>query len=153
MFQNGKQNASILLPSRPLGICNGLVFVWLFVCLFMCHKMEFYQNGLINWASFSQTGYPLADPASCYNEIWVSLKIKVLPSRTLSQTLNSADFSAFCHCMTIVANVWRTTIASSSQWASTLVYTTTAMTQRVARVRLRQPRLHLWVQGSAKFHA
>jgi len=58
-------------------------------------------------------------------------KIRVgllLPSGTLSQTL---DFDKF-------HRVRPTTVASLSHWTSTFVYNMVGVTQRVARVRLRQ---------------
>jgi len=88
------------------------------------------------------TQAPSAYPARCWKGILISPKIRVLPSRALFQT---PIFLLFCRSMSIVASVVNlvrpTTVASLPHRTSTFVYNTMGVTQRVARVRLRQPRL------------
>jgi len=63
---------------------------------------------------------------------------------TLCQTLYLEQFRHGTSTVASVVNLFRpTTVASLSHWTSTVVYNTMSVTQRVARVRLRQLRLAL----------
>ena len=88
------------------------------LCLFARHKSEFCRNGWKDPAGFGiESIHPLIlhCVVTC-KEILVSLKITLLPSETLSQTLNLTDF--FRHVTSTVAIVVDlvrlTTVASLS---------------------------------------
>jgi len=104
------------------------------------------QDGLVskgqrmNWPSVFQYRTYRRFMLHCANGMWnVISKTKVFSSRTLVKT---ADFR---HGPSTVAGfvnlVQLTTVTSLSYWASIFVYNTMNVTQRVARVCLRQLRL------------
>jgi len=69
------------------------------VCLSQAGVLSKHLNGL-NW-------FLAQRPPSAYSTLCceVSPKIGVPPSRTLSQSLNLADFLLFCHVMSAIASV------------------------------------------------
>jgi len=94
---------------------------------------------------------PSAYSTLCCRGIWVCPEIMVLPSGTLSRTL---ELEKFHHRTSTVAGVvslvWPTTITSLSHWASTFVYNKMCMWQRVARVLLQQLTLVCLLQAIIK---
>ena len=75
----------------------------------------------------------------CYEGFWVSPKIReVLPSESLSQTLDSEKFRQVTSIVTsVVQSVWLTTVASSSLGESSIVYNTVLCIVRVRPWELR----------------
>jgi len=68
------------------------------VGLFVCPSVRLSQAGTVSkrldassW--FSAWRFPSTYPTLCCKEIWVSSKIRVLPSGTLSQTPDSENFT------------------------------------------------------------
>jgi len=58
------------------------------------HNPVFYRNNWTNRAGFGmEASFHLGYPTLCYKEIWVSPKIRALPSGTLSQTPNLENFA------------------------------------------------------------
>ena len=116
----------------------------LLVCLSVfCHKSEFYRNGYKRTELVFDTELTLRLFVHCVIRKLVYLqKTTVLPSGTLSRTL---DLEKFRQCTSTVARVVNivppTTIASLSHSASTFVYNTMGVTQRVSGVRQQQLRL------------
>jgi len=86
------------------------------VCPSVCHKSK--QLDGLSW--FLVQSRPSAYPTPRYKEIRAASKRRVLPSRTLSQTLNLAIFwGLFGHSMSIAA-IQPMTVVSSSHWVSTV---------------------------------
>ena len=113
--------AMALSPSVRLSVCQNPVFCW------KCMRGS-------RW--FWSRRLPSACPTMFGDS--VSPKIRVIPSRTLSKTLDLEKFSNGTAAVATVVDLVRpTTVATLSHWASIFVYNTMAVTQRVARVGLR----------------
>ena len=111
---------------------------WPSVCLSVCLSQVGVLSKRLNGSSiysFWHRGYP---PLILH---CVCLNIRVLPSGIVT----SSELSRFfCFLPQHVDRHKRCQLSSTdglSSWASTFVYDTMGVTQRVARVRLRQPRL------------
>ena len=63
------------------------------VSVSVCHKSEFYRNGWTNRAVFLALELHSTYPTLCYKKTHVSLKIRVLPSGILLQTLDLEYFA------------------------------------------------------------
>jgi len=74
------------------------------LCLSVCHKLVFYQNGYTNRAGFWHGSFL---PTLSCKEIQVPSKIKVLPSGTLLQTLDLENFATAYRSSKRVVNLAR----------------------------------------------
>jgi len=72
-----------------VSICHGNS-VCLCVCLCVC---ALYQNGCMDRADFFARRFPLTYTTMYFNEIMAPPKIRVVPSRTLSQSLDLENFT------------------------------------------------------------
>ena len=114
-------------------ICIARYMIWPGVSLSVCPSHTGCISKRLN-ESGMYSAHRLSSnyPALYSEEIWVTPKIKVLSSRTFSQTLNLADFSALSvrnddrrRCCQL-----RLTVASLPQWAPAFVDSTFAVTER-----------------------
>ena len=106
------------------------------------HKSRVPSERLDESSSFMAQGLPSTDPTICS-------KIRVLSSGTLFQTLDIIENFRNCTSTVMcckrrwtvsITNRWRSSVASLWRWASTFVYNTMDVTQRVALVCLWQLR-------------
>jgi len=110
------------------------------LCLFARHKSEFCRNGWKDPAGFGIRSIPpliLHCVVTC-KEILVSLKITLLPSETLSQTLNLTDFFSPRHvnrrnCCRLSSTDDRRQFVTVSDVSVPFVYNTVDVTLCVAR--------------------
>jgi len=109
----------------------------------VCLSVRPSQAGIVSKQLNGSSSFLLAYPTLHYRRILVSPEIRyLLPCGTLSQTLDLEEFRHLTSTVADVVNLVRPTpVASLSHWASTFVYNAASLTQRVERVRLRQPRL------------
>jgi len=128
VFRFWKSNCSRYLEiCLPVQAMLARYVLWSSVCLSVCHKPEFHQNGWLYWAGFWHRDYRWFYPTLCFKGIWMSLIIRVLYSGILSQT-DLSQFSAFLpwpidrHGMSSITRHLSSTVASLSEWASTFVY-------------------------------
>jgi len=116
------------------------------VCLSVCHKPVLCRNGWRIELILDIEAILSVYPTLFWKVIRVSPKIRILLSWTLSQTLDFKKFRDRRKCCQLkwtlsVINWRRSSVASLSHWASTFVYNTMGVTQRVARVCLQKQRL------------
>jgi len=72
----------------PCGAMLARYMLSLCVCLSVRHKLVLYWNNWTSGAVFSVWRLPFTSTTLCCKVIWVSPKIRVLPSGNLSQTLD-----------------------------------------------------------------